>query len=440
MNILSTRYAYNTTRRGFTIVELLIVIVVIGILAALTIVSYNGVKRKAIITTIISDLSNSAQQMAIDRVSTDQFPATAAAVNGGLGLPASPGTTYQFTVNNTVTPPTFCITGTNSLISYFVTQDSVPAVGACPGDVAGTSNPPQYAWTSVPVSGVSGWGSVAMSSTGSIMVATPSGGGKPYVSTDFGATWTLHAPGGSGYLARLAISSNGLTVLSTDQFSSGYLNTSVDGGINWDNHPTVNGTTWADVAVSGDGVNLIAAPTSGYLYFSANSGSTWATKTSSGSRSWGLVGISKTGNYITAYGGSVYTSTNLGTSWTSRTAPNVAWKGLAMSDDGSKQYLAASTGSVVAKSSDYGVTWSALPNVPVIAFGWAPIATSADGTKLIVGGSYSEYLYTSSDSGNTWTAQTSLGKKSWKSLTMSGDGTRFLAAPSSGDIVVGRFN
>jgi prepilin-type N-terminal cleavage/methylation domain-containing protein len=34
-------------QRGFTIVELLIVIVVIGILAAITIVAYNGVQTRA---------------------------------------------------------------------------------------------------------------------------------------------------------------------------------------------------------------------------------------------------------------------------------------------------------------------------------------------------------------------------------------------------------
>ena len=38
-------------QRGFTIVELLIVIVVIGILAAITIVSFNGVQEKARLTT-----------------------------------------------------------------------------------------------------------------------------------------------------------------------------------------------------------------------------------------------------------------------------------------------------------------------------------------------------------------------------------------------------
>lgn len=50
----STVRSEQYNRRGFTIVELLIVIVVIGILAAITIVAYNGVQERAKSTVVIS--------------------------------------------------------------------------------------------------------------------------------------------------------------------------------------------------------------------------------------------------------------------------------------------------------------------------------------------------------------------------------------------------
>lgn len=43
-------------RRGFTIVELLIVIVVIAILAAITIVAYNGIQQRAQVTALYSGI------------------------------------------------------------------------------------------------------------------------------------------------------------------------------------------------------------------------------------------------------------------------------------------------------------------------------------------------------------------------------------------------
>ena len=43
-------------KRGFTIVELLIVIVVIAILAAITIVAYNGVQERSRATFISDEL------------------------------------------------------------------------------------------------------------------------------------------------------------------------------------------------------------------------------------------------------------------------------------------------------------------------------------------------------------------------------------------------
>ena len=57
---------------GFTIVELLIVIVVIGILAAITIVAYSGIQEKAKVTEANSDLSQLSKAIQIARLSTNQ--------------------------------------------------------------------------------------------------------------------------------------------------------------------------------------------------------------------------------------------------------------------------------------------------------------------------------------------------------------------------------
>lgn len=50
----------GTRQKGFTIVELLIVIVVIAILAAITIIAYNGIQKRANDAAIQSDLKNIA--------------------------------------------------------------------------------------------------------------------------------------------------------------------------------------------------------------------------------------------------------------------------------------------------------------------------------------------------------------------------------------------
>jgi len=74
----------DTAAWGFTIVELLIVIVVIGILAAITIVSFNGVQGKAYDTTVQNDLSQFAKRMEFNRAETgvDAYPATLTAAMG----------------------------------------------------------------------------------------------------------------------------------------------------------------------------------------------------------------------------------------------------------------------------------------------------------------------------------------------------------------------
>jgi prepilin-type N-terminal cleavage/methylation domain-containing protein len=89
---------------GFTIVELLIVIVVIGILAAITIVAYNGIQQRARTSTLQSDLSNAASQMHLAKVDStnDSYPTSLPS-----GTKASQGVILQLA--QTGNANTFCI-------------------------------------------------------------------------------------------------------------------------------------------------------------------------------------------------------------------------------------------------------------------------------------------------------------------------------------------
>jgi prepilin-type N-terminal cleavage/methylation domain-containing protein len=129
----------NQIQRGFTIVELLIVIVVIGILAAITIVAYNGIQQRARTTTLTADLRSAATQLKIDQANNNLYPATIAAANNGSGLKASPGTTYRYSVDNTSNPQTFCLSATEGTVFYSVTQASTPTEGSCVNVAAGAS-------------------------------------------------------------------------------------------------------------------------------------------------------------------------------------------------------------------------------------------------------------------------------------------------------------
>jgi prepilin-type N-terminal cleavage/methylation domain-containing protein len=92
-------------RNGFTLIEILIVCVVLGILAAIAIPRYSGAKEKAHLAAMKADLHNVAvleEQYAADPVSHGQYFSGTATPDTPLnGFRPSPGVTVTLTAFNT---------------------------------------------------------------------------------------------------------------------------------------------------------------------------------------------------------------------------------------------------------------------------------------------------------------------------------------------------
>lgn len=70
----NTPLSRKGNRRGFTIVELLIVIVIIGILAAITIVAYNGIQTRSRDSRRSSDLAQMSKAIELYNADNGSYP------------------------------------------------------------------------------------------------------------------------------------------------------------------------------------------------------------------------------------------------------------------------------------------------------------------------------------------------------------------------------
>lgn len=80
------------TQRGFTIVELLIVIVVIGILAAITIVAYNGIQGRARDSQRLSDMKTIMKALEIYKTNNGAYPGPISTPNASAWEVSTNGT------------------------------------------------------------------------------------------------------------------------------------------------------------------------------------------------------------------------------------------------------------------------------------------------------------------------------------------------------------
>lgn len=94
----------QTNKRGFTIVELLIVIIVIAILAAITIVAYNGITNRAKSTKAQSTAANMVKKLEAYNAETGNYPATFSLLTG-----AASSTTYYVAGTDATFVPTTAI-------------------------------------------------------------------------------------------------------------------------------------------------------------------------------------------------------------------------------------------------------------------------------------------------------------------------------------------
>ncbi len=123
----------HTKTRGFTIVELAVVIAVIALLATVSVVGYSAWQRDIAKDVLKADLTAATAQLKSDLNWNNTYPENEEAANGGKGLPKSKGTSYTYSrtaINRYCLIATSDQEGVPTLVVS--SDDTTPREGECP--------------------------------------------------------------------------------------------------------------------------------------------------------------------------------------------------------------------------------------------------------------------------------------------------------------------
>jgi len=392
-------------KSGFTIVELLVVIVVIGILAAITVVSYTNISGRAVVALLKSDLTNNANLIKLYSVEYGAFPSAL----DGSSCPTTPnsdtkyclkqssGTTLTYYGSGTY----FVMIATNRGISYQISEGGLFKQVANVNFPILTGNSVSSITSSTAnlSSFILGGGGSTVTSNGICWGTTPNPTSNCSTSTigDLTAMSTPSIPGNVNPLF-IRISPDGKTAYSASNPATGRINIytrdTSTGILTYSSNITV-GTTAYDIAISPDSKNLyLTSLNTANLIYTFNRNISDGTLTANGSIATGTnpesIVISPDGAYLyvanmTTSSISMYsrnTSTGvLASIGTATTGLNFPY-GMAISPDGSYIYASNTSGSKIAMFSRNSGNGLLTSTGVISGSGSYRVVISADGSSL----------------------------------------------------------